>query len=64
MRGGESVAAALEEITRQIKEETRVAILDQVKIIRDKESNTYKVHEALVNLETLLKVDDYFRQFR
>lgn len=49
------MSAALEEITRQTREETGVALLEQVKIIR-KESNPGVLQEARENIKVLLVV--------
>ena len=51
----ENMSAALEEITRQVREEARVAILEQIKIIRA--GNQGQTNEARENLAILLKVN-------
>jgi len=49
------MSAALEEITRQIKEEARVALLEQVRAIRT-ETNPGTLQEVRKNIKTLLSV--------
>lgn len=45
---------------KEIKAETLAAILENVKIIRDKDSNPSAKDEARINIETLLSVVRHF----